>query len=489
MEHVEPNVRRPGRSRVVVVRPGSFDPSRHFYPRVLNAQIHPLVAYFLSLDNEQIARRYVHLNPRVDCDLLRRLLSYQPTAFRWAGADLIHVATETGARHMVVIETNSCPSGQKSMPLLDERDPQGGYRGLVERTFVPLLGEGDLPAGGVAVLYDKNEMEASGYAAAIADALGEDVLLVPLFDTDPSPPARFDADGLLHVDTDNGPVPIRAAFRYVTQRPWNRIPLVGRTRILNPVVACLAGGRNKMVAAKAYEFYNAELAGSGLELRTPETVRDVHLEEIPLWVRRFGGHAVVKIPYSNAGQGVFTITSQDELDAFLAIEHRYDQFIVQSLIGNMRWSSRTGTGRLYHVGTVPDAQRRIYVADLRVMISSGPDGFRPLALYARRARAPLTDQLDGAATSWDMLGTNLSVRRDDGTWDTETNRLVLVDRRDFNQLGLGLDDLIEAYVQTLLAAVAIDRMAQDLRSSRGAFRMKLFRSLDDDPRLLSEIRA
>ena len=89
----------------------------------------------------------------------------------------------------------------------------------------------------------------------------------------------------------DGWTPIRAAFRYVTQKPWNRLPLLTKTLILNPVVstlsaplavwfidwvqiACLAGGRNKMVAAKAYEFFNAELANqsSGLSLKFPETI-------------------------------------------------------------------------------------------------------------------------------------------------------------------------------------------------------------------------
>jgi hypothetical protein len=43
-------------------QPGSFEVSEHFYPRVLNAQIHPLVQYFLSLSTDQIIERYCHLN-------------------------------------------------------------------------------------------------------------------------------------------------------------------------------------------------------------------------------------------------------------------------------------------------------------------------------------------------------------------------------------------------------------------------------------------
>ena len=36
---------------------------------------------------------------------------------------------------------------------------------------------------------------------------------------------------------------------------------------------------------------------------------------------------------------------------------------------------------------------------------------------------------------------------------------MLMDYKDFQTLGLGLDDLIKSFVQTVLATVAIDRMA------------------------------
>ena len=62
-----------------------------------------------------------------------------------------------------------------------------------------------------------------------------------------------------------------------------------------------------------------------------------------------------------------------------------------------------------------------------------------------------------------------------------------MDRRDFNKLGIGLDDLIEAYIQTVLSMVAIDKMAQTLFNKQGKFRMRLFQSLNDDPGLLHEI--
>ena len=391
---------------------------------------------------------------------------------------------------MVVIETNSCPSGQKSMPLYEEHDEQGGYRTLVEQAFLPALAGRRLPSGGLAVLYDKNEMEASGYAAAIADRVDEPVYLVRFLDGDTDPCARF-VDGLLEVRSGEGSwQPIRAAFRYVTQRPWTRIPVSSRTLVFNPVLACLAGGRNKAVAAKAYDHFNAKLRLAGLSIQTPVTAWDVSREEIPFRVAALGGQAVVKVPYSNAGQGVYTITNPEELDAFMAGEHRYGRFIVQGLIGNSRWSSEVqGAGRLFHVGTFPNKSGETYATDLRVMVVSGPQGFRPLAIYARKARQPLSDLPPKGLESWDMLGTNLSMRRVDGGWDTEQRRLVLMDRRDFHVLGLGLDDLVEAYVQTVLSAVAIDEMAVALTSQKGRLRSKLFRSLNDDPALLEELHA
>ncbi|MCB0686221.1 MAG: hypothetical protein KDC53_06840, partial [Saprospiraceae bacterium] len=111
-----------------VVKPGQFEPYEHWYDKALNATIHPLVNFFLHLQKERIAQRYCHLNPKVSQSHLLQLLEYRPKYFLWAGADLMHVTNEDGKRYMLVIENNSCPSGQKSMPLADEHQEEGGYR-------------------------------------------------------------------------------------------------------------------------------------------------------------------------------------------------------------------------------------------------------------------------------------------------------------------------------------------------------------------------
>ena len=122
--------------QVELIHPGEFEPTEHWYPKALNAQIHPMVSFFMNLGIEKIINRYCHLNARVDEEKLSELLKYQPKHFLHAGADLFHVTDENGNRKMVVIETNSCPSGQKSMPLYEEHDEQGGYRINLESGFL-----------------------------------------------------------------------------------------------------------------------------------------------------------------------------------------------------------------------------------------------------------------------------------------------------------------------------------------------------------------
>lgn len=470
-----------------IVNPGSFHREDHFYPRVLNARMHPLVSHFLRMPPERMIARFCHLHPGVDQKVLEECLNYQPRYFRWSGADLFHVANVDGLRTMILVETNSCPSGQKSTPLLAEDQEEGGYRLLVERTLLPVFRRSS--KGGVAaVLYDKNKMEVSGYAAVLADKLEEPVFVATFFDDGKNEHIRYHED---YLQLRNGPdgewLNVRAAFRYVTQRPWTRIPHGLKTQIVNPIVACLAGGRNKATASLAYELMNAELMGSGLMIRTPETFRNVTKAEVPLLIRQMGGFGVVKVPYGNAGQGVYTITTAAELDQFLSTDFEYDKFLVQALLGNFEWSSKGRAGHFFHVGTIPNKKNEIYVADLRMMISSAAEGFRPLAVYGRRSRKPLADRLDPNANSWDMLGTNLSIKEGRNQWGSDTNRLLMMDDRDFNLMGLGVDALLESFIQTVLATIAIDKMANNLVTAKGKFRMKLFRELCDDKELIKEV--
>lgn len=239
------------------------------------------------------------------------------------------------------------------MPRTDSDLSDGyGYKELIRSTFKPLLDKvsPQLYDAKLAVIWDKNHMEASGYAHAMASVFGEDVYFVEFYNDDSDPPVHFDDEGIMSVRDENGDwVKIRAAFRYVTQNPWDRIPVQTQTLILNPIIACLSGGRNKNLAAKAYDIFNANLQTkkglSGLKVVTPETIKDVPFAAIPLMIRRFGGIGVIKSPYGNAGVDVFTITNDQELDDFMNNFGKDDEdmgrgygekFIVQVFAGTTR---------------------------------------------------------------------------------------------------------------------------------------------------------
>lgn len=442
---------------VHLVEPGDFEATEHWYPRVLNSNIHPLVSYFLNLSHEQMVERYQRLHPSSDSQAIMQILSYQPKYFRWAGTDLMHVTNHEGNRKLAVIETNSCPSGQKSMPLLDLNVEQGGYRRLIEKTFKPMVDAHELE-GRLAVIYDKNPMENVGYAATIADIFDENVLLAKFENTDQDPPVKF-IDGIMHIRNEREEwVPIRAAFRYVTQEPWTRLPQKSKTLLLNPIEACLAGGRNKEVASGAYDRFNEEFKDRGISIFTPKTFTNVPYSELRKYFDLLGGNMVIKVPDSNAGQGVYTVVSPEELEHALDEINPKDFYLIQQLIHSNYSRQLDPTQAWYHVGTIPDSKGRSYAFDLRLMMHATEEGIRPLAVYSRRSGHPLNHPIPEGMNSWEVYGTNLSIKGEDG-WTYADERLMLFDIRNFGQLGLGIDELIKGFVQSAMAVYAIDQNA------------------------------
>jgi hypothetical protein len=183
---------REKRGGVQVLEPGSYAAPNSHYPRVCNAAQHPVVSQFMSLSRSAMIARYCALHPDVTEASLSSVLRHVPQHFRWAGCDLFVCGPR---RRTLVVETNSCPSGQKSLPFKDG-DELNGYGRLMRSAFRSLLpgalaaaaeGAAGAEAGGssgggvYAVLYDKNEMEARGYAGALAELTGENVETSALF--------------------------------------------------------------------------------------------------------------------------------------------------------------------------------------------------------------------------------------------------------------------------------------------------------------------
>ena len=236
------------------------------------------------------------------------------------------------------------------MPRVDENNEYGSYKRLIGSLYETQLRHVDRSLGDLAVVYDKNLMEASGYCSLLAELADEKVWLVEYIVENDEEKENYSSknvkwhDGFMFVrDRFDQWHKIRACLRYVTQKPWTKLPINTKTLVLNPLVACLAGGRNKALASYAYQRFNDELEkkASNLTIRQPYSLINVSKCDIPSIIQNdanFRGKAVIKVPYSNCGQGVYTIINQRELDDFMLTEHCYDKFILQSLVGNVNWS-------------------------------------------------------------------------------------------------------------------------------------------------------
>jgi hypothetical protein len=482
--HIENNLTK-------IIIPDSFNENDHFYECVLKKKIHKTVEYFFSLTKKDYVELYCkkYNNKTINKELLYKIFSYHPKYFHWSGVDLLNVNNfdDSNINNMLILETNSCPSGQKSMPNIISGL---GYENLM-KVFMNIVNDlhqkNILPDGSLAVIYDKNYMEVSGYAKKLATISNENIYLVESYNNDINPSIKWDNDGIMYIRDSLNTIwiKIRAVFRYVTQQPWNRIPINSKTFVFNSILSCIAGGRNKLLAHKAYEeLNNNELLNSGLKIRIPYTICDVTINEIDLIIKNMNYRAVIKIPYSNAGQGVFTIHTKNEYDICIKkiVEIKYEKFIIQELVDS--------------IGTIP-LNNDIYVWDLRFMINSSEDGFKPLALYARKAENPLISNkncndidniLWSNISSRKMYLTNLSEKIEENKWNTSTERLIILDEENFEKLGINLEDLIDGYIQAVLATIAIDKMACKLWCDENkTFNKDLFNSLNNDIGLENEM--
>ena len=199
--------------------------------------------------------------------------------------------------------------------------------------------------------------------------------------------------------------------------------------------------------------------------------------------------------------------NQQELDEFMSIDHGYDMYILQSLVASRHWASSSNPkpGQYFHVGTRRGAQTldvngnpakkfdnndedESYVFDIRLTVTTNSSGFLPVSMNFRKARKPLLDDESRIESSWDVLGTNLSVKLDKNAWDTETERLIVLDDECIDNLMLDEDDLIDSYIQTVFSVIAIDKLCCELHDEQGRFDFELFQQMNPDYCLLNEIR-
>ena len=69
------------KNQIELIEPSTFEAEKHFYPKVLNSSLHPMVEYFFNMTRASIIERYVHLNPLIDKEYLDNLLHHSNKHF------------------------------------------------------------------------------------------------------------------------------------------------------------------------------------------------------------------------------------------------------------------------------------------------------------------------------------------------------------------------------------------------------------------------
>jgi hypothetical protein len=433
-----------------------------------------LLTTFLNMSNKEIADNYSK-RKLIDKLNIMNLLDYKPKYFFNAGSDLMKV-TQNNETKMLVIEVNSVATGSMCFPTRDV-DHYNQYEYIIENSFIPLVKDIPTEIGVLAMLNDATYLEAHTYSAVISRLMNESVYLINLAD-DRHYNNYFRFNDYLEVNINSVWTKIRACYKYVQTKPWLKLPVQSKTFIYNSLLGCLAGGRNKAIASLAYNNLNDELSSQGLKINHPATFINLTKEGVlkQYQERCFG---VAKGLYGNGGHDIFFLTSEKDIDYFKEHSTDFTKYIFQDLVGLKSWFKTNCDGRYFHVGTIwPD--RKVF--DLRMCVAYTKNGFRPSAMVARTTKEVLNDNYDEISSFKNVLLTNV------GDELGHTNQIVILDDFGFKRLGIGIDDLIDGFIQTVLASVAIDKMACKLME-QGTFNFDLFFQLNNDCVLYDELKS
>jgi hypothetical protein len=330
--------------------------------------------------------------------------------------------TEAGVG-MVVLEANSAPGFAYCTPGRDAwewaylKTAQLAWTLAAkdERRHLGLLTESKLPC------------ETVGFAAALSHVVDRQVPIVGPLDL---ARAWRDDDGDLRV---NGRK-LKGGIRYLHHEPWLLLPPRATGTYLNPTDVDLGGARDKTEAAAAFEQWNRSRPRGTPLLRVPETAVVRPCEDLPDW----NGWVVLKTPHLNSGDGI--------------------RFCNASVKKIPPVREKSVLQRAVLPGAGPGGRRILLggrVHDIRMVVASGPAGFFPIMLYARCSRRCWQAGLTRAEMREALL-TNIATRDEAGDYRFDYERLVMPSDKGWRRLSLRPVDFAVAFVQSVIATVAID---------------------------------
>jgi hypothetical protein len=413
-------------------------------PRAYGRRLASEVRDLLHCSPDALVAAYLNVNQQADASALRKLIAEGASDFRMSGVDLMPMRHADGRIHFCVLEINSAPGFAYCTPGVDAWNY--AYKPCIA-ALLDAIPKHEWQA--VALLTEsKIAVETSGFTLCLQATTGHPHWLIVPPELERAERQRCESGTLLIVDGR----PLRGGLRYLHLKPWRWLPPDAQGHFLNGTAIDLRGGRNKVAAQRAFDTFNSEWISHGIKIIMPKSYVVENSDDLERVISILDGWAVSKIPDGNSGIGI---------EFFNPAEARYQNwppfpFLIQEMLMPPALAT---AGAPALVGAAIGRER--YAFDLRVVIVSTREGYHPLALYGRRARAPLATVSrrgsDFRAALDAVLKVNISVPNADGGFHLEMDRLLLADDEGWHAMGLSSTAALEAITQAILATSAVDR--------------------------------
>lgn len=417
--------------------------------RCHDAMLAEPVREVLASSHAALVSAWLRAKPGCDPHQLTTLLGVGAQEFRLSGVDLMPMRSSDGSLTFRVLELNSAPGFAYCMPGLDAWTH--AYVPTI-RALAEGLDETDL--AGLALLTEsKIPVETDGFGLCLERFTGRPAWVLGPPEIEQAEQAPTDGGVRMRI----GSREVRGGLRYLHAKPWMRLPPTAVGHFRNGTAIDLKGGRDKVAAHRAFAAFEAAMAPAGLRIDTPRSwiIDDAAalVEALAALVEQ-ESWGVSKIRDGNSGFGI------DFFDPSRVTDRAWPRFpfVIQEMLSPPALAP-DGCPGLLGARCRGDTDNARYAFDLRAVVHHTLGGFRPLALYGRRAATPLASLRPGTVTAAALdaaLKVNIAVSTGGG-FRLELERLLIGDAVGWHSMGLSVDDARRAMVQAMLATAAVDR--------------------------------
>lgn len=136
----------------------------------------------------------------------------------------------------------------------------------------------------------------------------------------------------------------------------------------------------------------------------------------------------------------------------------------------------------------------MYAYSFRIVACNSPTGFKMITICCARAPAPFAKNGEAAEIAPNALLNKIRTVHENDVYITNIGpnpngeeRSFYVDDAGMKGMGIGMDDVIDGFMQTVYSIHAIDNMCKKLTMEDGELNMQLLTELNPDPQLLAEV--